>query len=755
MGAVLETRHAALTKVGGPRTQSKDNGTLAANVRAGYALGWSFTPLRGKIPRRTGWVTRPRETLDDALQWGVEGNVGLRCGKASGVIVIDSDAEGDVRPLKLPPTPTVRTGGEGRSFHFYFKMPDVGIGNSASKLGPHIDVRGQGGQVVFPGSVHPATGDLYSWVEGLSPSDVDLADLPQNVIDLLKPKIEARPAPSAVDAAPGTAGAWASKALEDEFSKVSSAPEGARNEALNDAAFSLAQIVAAGHLDRETVRQRLNDAAARCGLGVHEAESTIQSGFQGGEKEPRGPKAAAPIEVAAGQKGGKEELPAEALYTDYMNSERLVKLQGGNLRYCGNWAQWLCWNGRRWKRDDTFQVLKYAKKAAKGIFAEAKGAADPARMAKHGVASLKRERLSAMEFLARPELAIESTHLDRNGWLLNLHNGTLNLQTGELQKHRRDDLITMLAPVRFDAKATCPLWLGKMLPLVMGGDPDMIFYLQQLAGMWLSGDISEQILPVFYGDGENGKNTYLGALMGMLGEYAEKAPPKLLIQQKYAQHPTELANLYGRRLVVASETDQGETFRVALVKELTGDDQIKGRYMRGDYFEFDRTHKMVMCTNNPPAVKEQSHAIWRRLHAVPWNVRIPEKVKDGHLSVKLKREYPGILNWALAGCLSWQEKGLIVPDIVEAATAAYRLDQDPLAEFVPDRLVFAGKATCERKELLQEYNAWAEAEGEKHPIGAARLYRSIRRMEGVTDTRERHDGKLIRLFRGVGIKCAP
>ncbi len=268
---------------------------LIENVRRGYELGWSFTPLSGKKPVLSGWQERPRETLEEALAWAEKGNVGLRTGKPSGYdVVIDVDPGGDVAALSLPKTVAARTG-RADARHFYLHTP-VPIGNSIGKLGPHIDVRGDGGQVVFPGSVHPETGAEYAWVEGLEPWNVPVAALPAHIVAILqgppravggetrgtKPPEPPKPLP-----APGAIDPYPAAALQREVEAVASATEGTRNHTLNRAAFSLGTLIGAGCLDRATVEASLREAAHSAGLDGHEVEATIRSGIDSGMKHPR------------------------------------------------------------------------------------------------------------------------------------------------------------------------------------------------------------------------------------------------------------------------------------------------------------------------------------------------------------------------------------------------------------------------------------------------------------------------------------
>jgi putative DNA primase/helicase len=193
-----------------------------------------------------------------------------------------------------------------------------------------------------------------------------------------------------------------------------------------------------------------------------------------------------------------------------------------------------------------------------------------------------------------------------------VQNGTVDLRTGELRPHRREDLLTKLAPVTFEPAAKPVLWLA-FLNRIMGGNEGMIRYLQQIAGLSLTGDASVQELFVMYGCGANGKSVFLDTLSALMGDYAAEAPPSLVTSRTNDEHPTELADLCGKRLVVASETEEGAKLRIQLVKRLTGNARIKGRFMRQDYFEFPRTHKLVLVTNNKPVIRETTNAVHPRV----------------------------------------------------------------------------------------------------------------------------------------------
>jgi hypothetical protein len=264
---------------------------LSVSIEYGHGLGWSFTPLAGKRPTLKGWQDRPRETLQEALAWATQGNVGLRTGRASGVVIIDVDQGADISGLGLPRTVTVNTGGNG--VHFYYRLNGTPLGNSTGRLGPHIDVKADGGQVVFPGSVHPETGALYTWAEGHEPWNVEITPLPAHILEQLrapeKPESKAAPAAPVVHTGnvPAKARHYAQTAMKLELHAVCTATEGSRNETLNKAAFSLGTLIGGGYLDRVEVEQALMAAGESVGLQPRELDTTIHSGLEAGMQHPR------------------------------------------------------------------------------------------------------------------------------------------------------------------------------------------------------------------------------------------------------------------------------------------------------------------------------------------------------------------------------------------------------------------------------------------------------------------------------------
>ncbi len=327
----------------------------------------------------------------------------------------------------------------------------------------------------------------------------------------------------------------------------------------------------------------------------------------------------------------------------------------------------------------------------------------------------------------------------------------MNLRTGELRPATPDDLVTKAIPVTYNPKATCPRW-DAFIDRIMDSNADLIGYLQRLAGLLLTGDITVQELFIFHGGGANGKSVFIDTLGAMLGDYAGVAPDGFLTIRSHDEHPTEIADLCGKRLVVASETEEGSRLRTQLVKRLTGDARLKARFMRQDYFEFDRTHKLVLVTNNKPRINESTNAIWRRIRLIPFTVTIPPEEQDPHLLERLKAEWPGILSWAVRGCLEWQREGMNPPGEVLIASEEYRAESDPLADFITD---FCIRGTAEvrvvRGDLFASYQSWCVQVGEKHGMDQKAFYERIRRVAGVDDCRWKRGGVVVRGFSGIGM----
>lgn len=702
-----------------------------------------------------------------------DANIGVATGAASGFVVVDVDGELGEQTLdehqhaygELPETARAITGGDGS--HYLFAHPDEVVRNSAKKkLGPGLDVRGDGGYIVVAPSIH-RSGQRYEWL-----ATEPLAPMPGWVLEKLRDPV---PAAGAAPAAPGprpiSGGTpYALEALSRETTEVRSCTPDShrRNDQLNESAFALAQLVAGGELEEGLVWAELRAAGLAVGLGASEIEKTIASGMEGGKKQPRraperpdraqgGPRPAGPLGngkpnlrlVAGGEGdppapgtpdegGGRRSPDSDEHFTDLGNANRMVALHGTQLRFVDLWGKWLVWDGTRWCRDETAEIYRRARSTVDRLFRQAanEGGVDRKAATTWAMKSEGARGLEAMVRLAQSDkqVAAHASVFDADPWALNVMNGTLDLRSGHVRPHNPDDNITKLAPVVYDPEAVCPTWL-EFLESVFAGDGEVIDFVQRAVGYSLSGSVREQVLFFLFGAGSNGKSTFLGTLQAVLGgDFACQTAPDLLVSRYGDQHPTSLAALVGKRMAVTVEVQEGRYMDESLVKQLTGGDPITARFMRQDFFTFAPTHKLWLAANHKPLVRGTDYAIWRRIRLVPFGVTFAAEDRDPDLQEKLLAEAPGILAWAVEGCKRWLRHGLSSPRAVVEATAEYRDDMDILGQFLSERCEVSEQLEAAAADLYAVYKSWCDETGEKvqsqHWLGRRLTEKGFERFKG-------------------------
>ncbi|MDR2738248.1 MAG: hypothetical protein LBB68_00215, partial [Treponema sp.] len=211
-------------------------------------------------------------------------------------------------------------------------------------------------------------------------------------------------------------------------------------------------------------------------------------------------------------------------FTDSTNAERLLREHGSDIRYIAPWKKWVVWDDTHWQVDTVALLYTKQLEMVRNIYAELYKTADyrdRQDIEKYAIQSESMRRREASVRAAQyiPCLNATVDDLDRNPWLLNVENGTVDLNTGELLPHRKKDMITKLAKVRYDKDAGCPMW-KQFVREIMDYKVDLIVFLQTAAGWSVSGDTSEQSMFILYGTGANGKSTFLNVIQNILGDYA-------------------------------------------------------------------------------------------------------------------------------------------------------------------------------------------------------------------------------------------
>ena len=419
---------------------------------------------------------------------------------------------------------------------------------------------------------------------------------------------------------------------------------------------------------------------------------------------------------------------------DNGNADRFVALRGRDLAYTATWSKWLSWDGRRWRIDELGEPLNRAMQTGQLLRETVLASIDPnpkersereKKLASFATSSNNNNRLRAMVSLAqaRSEIARATDHWDRDPWRLVVENGTVCLRTGRLEPHIRADAITKLAATRYEPEAECPRWLA-FLDQIFEGDADLIAFTQRAVGYSLVGTPAEEVLFFLHGDGGNGKSVFYGTILRLLGDYGTPAAPELLDATE--QHPAGMADLRGARFVVAPETEEGAAWSEKRAKLLASRDRIKARFMGKNFFHFDPTHTLWISGNHKPRIRGKDDGIWRRIRLIPFDVTIPPSQRDPELEDKLRAEWPGILAWAVRGCLAWQRDGLGRPERVEAATAEYRDEQDPVGRFLRLCTLKLPGAEVRSSKLFEAFLSWAKESGESR-VSSVRFAKALER----------------------------
>jgi putative DNA primase/helicase len=395
----------------------------------------------------------------------------------------------------------------------------------------------------------------------------------------------------------------------------------------------------------------------------------------------------------------------------------------GNLHYVPRFNRWYSWNSAAWREDGILKVYDLGRAVCREIAIAAKN--------KRIKAALTAARtVNAIVGLSRSDQRIAIPHdaLDADPWLLNTPGGVVDLHTGKMRPNRRGDLMTKLTAVAPADHADCPLWLAFLTRIMQRDDPEvtdaLIAYLQRLFGYCLTGVTTEALIAFAHGGGANGKTTGVTTFASAMGDYARAVAAETFLASKNERHPTEIANLMGARLVVASEIGRGRAWNESRLNELTGGDRVSARFMRGDFFEFAPIFKPLIVGNHKPAIRSVNEATRRRLHLLPFTVTIPIAERDTELSRKLRNEWPGILRWAIEGCLDWQREGLNPPGEVRAATEHYLAQEDTIGRWLEECIERDLQAFTTIGSLYDSFKAWAEA-AQEYVISKKALSQSL------------------------------
>jgi putative DNA primase/helicase len=649
-------------------------------LRYAERYGWRVFPLRGKEPLIAGGFQSASTDKRQITQWWKhwpDANIGIACDSEHGPIIIDFDEPKPhevsgfkfIKTLELPAEGLITRTAVSRPGHLHMYLAPMRDGTEIKRMirpftyhdrKVAIDILGDGGYVVAPPSIHPTTGKPYRWDDRR-----DLAPFPKRLFRFINRrsiKQIAPPLPEIIR-------------------------EGERDSMLTSLAGSM----------------RRRDASPSAILEALRVENALRV---------RPPLADSQLEKIARSIGAKESALEDENMTDLGNARRFVAQHHERLRSVPSLMRnpWFVWRGSHWEQDSAGEAMRLAKKTVTSIHEEASAISDEEKrdaLRQHAFKSESAERIRAVVSLAQsePEIVIRQDQLDRDRWLFNVENGTIDLQSGEFYKHRRRDYITKISHIVYDRKAQCPQW-EQFLDEVLAGDTALTGFLKRAIGYSMTGDVREHSLFFCYGQGRNGKSTFFEVIRELMADYAVQSDFSSFQSTRNEGPRHDLARMRGARFVSAIEARGDRSFDETVLKQMTGGDTVTARHLYESSFEFKPQFKLWLAANHLPLVREQTEAFWSRIMMIPFTVIIPAHKRKKNLSKQLVRELPGILNWALRGCREWRRNGLMAPDTVHRAIEDYREEYDLVREFFLANCTVDPKQWTSRVALYQSFTDW-------------------------------------------------
>lgn len=448
--------------------------------------------------------------------------------------------------------------------------------------------------------------------------------------------------------------------------------------------------------------------------------------------------------------------------TDSGNGERLIAMFGPLVAYTAEMKSWMAFDAIQWQIDDVERACNYARVTMREFYRQAeddpKMDSDTKKSAlKWGRRSESANGIASMMRMARtlPGVTISASQLDRNPMLLNLQNGTFDLERFELREHRREDFITKLAPVAYLPDAQCPNWI-RFLNRIFDGREDVIRYLQRALGYTLTGSVQEKAMFCLFGDGDNGKTTLLEAIRAVMGDYSSQILIETLMARAGAENNAtlaDLADLRGSRFVTTSEGAEGASLNEARLKYLTGNGEIRACRKYENHIAFMPSHKLWMESNHRPVVRGADKAVWARLKPIGLTVSIPKSEQDPELRGRLIREASGILRWMLDGYRDWTEIGLGTCPDMDADLDKWQKESDPLEEFFEEHCEAGAERWVSVVTMRKAYDKWAEDNGHQYTLSPQKFNR-LMEARGFRRVVRRTGVEVLKAWEGVSVRSS-
>ena len=680
-------------------------------------MGLAVFPLvcRDKVPAVVGGckvATTERTTIERWWDKNPQYNIGIATGnKSSGLVVIDLDVDKnkgidgyDVlrdwqnKHGKLPETWQSITGRGG--YHYFYK--DAIVHSNRVGLYEGVDIRGEGGYIVAPPSVHP-NGNIYEWEQG--PEEYEIAQVDNIVNDFLKGEKQRRDSEH-----------------KTNFKVPELIPEGKRVDTI----VRLIASLRTKGLDDDAIKAAVRvENEKRCNPPLKEKElekavfpalkrdwqvnSHYYNNFNAMNENDN--KYVNEVLKKLNELNAVERFPMN----DRGSADLFATVFMDVSRYNPTKKDWMYYDGTRWVADqEGMRAKRNAKTLADALvrYSVTVSLPDDKRQSyiKYAAGMMNYRSRNVMVTDAKDLNFFDNTELDKDDFLLNCKNCVLDLsgdQPKELE-HKADLLLSKICNANYNPAATCTLW-EKTVNEIMQGDSSKIEYLQKVSGRFLTGDTSEEEFYIFFGaTTRNGKSTITELLLYLLGDYATTISPESLaikVNKDSRTASPDIAKLAGTRFVVASEPPRRMLFDSSLVKTLTGRDTVSARFLHENEFQFKPKFKLILNSNYLPVISDKTVFSSNRVKVVPFERHFTEKEQNKHLKEQLQQEIDGILNWCIQGLSLYRKEGLEPPTAVQIATHEYSEDSDKIGKFISECLEKSDQNLA-AKDVYEKYSQW-------------------------------------------------
>jgi len=704
-----------------------DDLPIPEETRVLVKRGFRIIPLRNreKIQILKRWKNFATTDPDQIAAWAHEFpdcNWGIPTGKESGFFVVDVDGEDGTRTTEE----WSRQHGESwkqtlgvqaaHGPHLYYLCERQTISNSVKQIAPGIDIRGEGGQVVAPGSIHP-TGHVYRLT-----NDLPIASPPEWLLAMVTNK---RPS-------------CRKKGENGSAIVIQTVAEGGRNSYLASQAGSMRRKSFSPSAIEAAL---LQENADRCNPPLPEDEV-----------------------VSVAKSVCRYEPDHTPPSTQIGLKDLFIKEFGDDFRIVEGY-EWRVWEpierGGRWKVDATREVEDCIQR-----FLVTQASFEPKLRAGFENASMVRNLLHLLR--ADQRIALTRDRFDVNPMVLNTPSGLVDFELRRIRPVQREDLCSKITAVG-PKKMPTPRWTSYLN--LFHPDTEIQRFLKRVSGYWLTGDMREQVLLFGYGPAKNGKSTFAKTISHVMGDYATTPSMDAFISDDHhSRHPTDLAALVGARLAIAVETQEGRWWDEVKLKQCTGGDRIAARFMREDFFTFYPQFKLFFLGNHRPRIRNVDDAMRRRFLVVPFEVTLSEEQRIRGFEEKLKLEGPGILRWMIEGTLAWlhgeyeecsestggklrqiRPPGLLPPPSIIDASREYMEAEDAPGQWLEERTERSPNQWTRFSALYADYKQWAHENGVAEWSGK-RFSTWLSEQRGF---RSEKQGGGARGFRGITLRDAP